>query len=82
MSEIVHYMWDPIGVCDIPEAHDEYSGYVPAIFGYVKAGDRENLRAYLRWAEGEHMGLAYNEQKAERVIESLMRWKEVLRIGI
>ena len=27
VDEVLHYLWDPIGVAGIPEARDEYYGY-------------------------------------------------------
>jgi hypothetical protein len=29
IDEVVHYLWDPIGVSDVPEARDEYHSYLP-----------------------------------------------------
>jgi hypothetical protein len=29
--EIAHYLWDPIGIAEHPEAHDEYQGYLTAL---------------------------------------------------
>lgn len=75
VCEIVHCVWDPIGVCELPEAHDEYSGYLIAIYGFVKAGDSAGMLEYLRWAEETRMGLAFNDEKAGRVVSALLRWR-------
>ena len=32
-DEVLHYIWDPIGVSGVPTARDEYSGYVPRLVG-------------------------------------------------
>jgi hypothetical protein len=34
---VLHYLWDPIGVAGIPEARDEYYGYLPQVFNLLKA---------------------------------------------
>ena len=31
-DEILHYIWDPIGVSDVPLARDEYYSYLPRVF--------------------------------------------------
>ena len=31
-DEVLHYIWDPIGVSDAPNARDEYSSYLPQVF--------------------------------------------------
>jgi hypothetical protein len=36
VDEVLHYFWDPIGVKKVPQARDEYVGYVPKIFGLVR----------------------------------------------
>ena len=50
--------WDPIGVSDIPEAADEYDGYVSGVCDLLarNANDWE-IAAYLREIETVRMGL-------------------------
>jgi hypothetical protein len=56
VDEILHYVWDPIGVCEIAQARDEYQSYVPKVAGFLlEKKDKEELRAYLHWLESEHM---------------------------
>jgi hypothetical protein len=31
-DEVLHYIWDPIGVAGVPEARDEYDSYLPHAF--------------------------------------------------
>ena len=33
VEEVVHYIWDPIGISAMPQARDEYYGYMTAIYG-------------------------------------------------
>ena len=35
VDEVLHYLWDPIGVSDVPEARDEYHSYLPHIFSLL-----------------------------------------------
>ena len=31
VGEVLHYLWDPIGVSGVPQARDEYDSYVPQV---------------------------------------------------
>jgi hypothetical protein len=44
VDEVLHYVWDPIGVAGAPRARDEYFSYLPKVYGMVKAGsDPESI---------------------------------------
>lgn len=58
VSEVLHYIWDPIGVAGVPEARDEYDGYVGAVFGLLWHGaDASELVAHLVGIADASMGL-------------------------
>ena len=38
VDEVLHYLWDPIGLSEIPEARDEYSSYADVVFSMLKRG--------------------------------------------
>lgn len=78
VSEIAHYLWDPIGISEHPEAHDEYSGYLTALFGRAKTGDVGAIVQYMKWAETEHMGLSFNRDKAEKAAKAMVAWKHFI----
>ncbi len=46
-DEVLHYLWDPIGVAGIPEARDEYHSYLPVVFSLVEKRDASAICAYL-----------------------------------
>lgn len=66
--------WDPIGINDVPEAHDEYDSYVPKICEML-CGDcsDDDVYRHLRWIELEHMGLEGDEvhtgKSAKRLVD-------------
>ena len=78
VCEIAHYMWDPIGVSDIPQAHDEYNSYVWALFERAKTGDIAQIMEYMKWAETENMGLSFNKDGAEKAAQAMVAWKEFI----
>ena len=40
-DEVLHYVWDPIGISDVPEARDEYESYLPTVWRLVITLRRE-----------------------------------------
>lgn len=38
VDEVLHYIWDPIGVAGVPEARDEYDIYTGRIFTLLRSG--------------------------------------------
>ena len=60
--------WDPIGVAGIPEAANEYDGYLGSVYR-ILAGTRseEDLVEFLHHAETETMGL--NPRSRESLLE-------------
>jgi hypothetical protein len=75
IDEVVHYLWDPIGLRDVPQARDEYYSYLPEIYARVKVGRIEDLLEYMRWVVIERMGMTFNEQKARSAAETMLSWK-------
>ena len=74
IREVLLREWDPIGVADIPEAQDEYDGYISQIFGMlIRREPQHKLVDFLWWVETEHMELYGNRQRTERVAELLLR---------
>jgi hypothetical protein len=76
-DEVLHYIWDPIGVAGAPYARDEYWGYLPHVFSMLlKNETKETIVNYLLTIEAESMGLNPNKKKADRVGEILQEYKE------
>lgn len=58
IDDILWFDWDPIGINDLAP-RDEYQGYVPEIFGLVKAkSDRQEIANRLYKLETEDMGMS------------------------
>ncbi len=66
--------WDPIGVCEIKEAQDEYDSYVGAIYKILITRKSKNEIFDHLWSlETEHMGLTGNRQATEHFAERLAK---------
>ena len=78
IEEVVHYIWDPIGISEMPQARDEYASYMTAIFGRVKAGKKDDIIEYMKWVASENMGLSFDEEKAMKAASVMLEWKEYI----
>lgn len=78
-DEVLHYVWDPIGVADAPMARDEYHSYLPQVFGLLKKNaNAEQIAEYLFQVATERMGLNGNKQHDMRIAELLLDWKDTI----
>ncbi|WP_077343617.1 hypothetical protein [Pseudocolwellia agarivorans] len=79
VDEILFYLWDPIGVCDIPMARDEYQSYLPQVFKLLINDSKDHeVSAYLIKVESGSMGMSANSKKALEVARLLIETKEAL----
>jgi hypothetical protein len=78
-DEVLHYIWDPIGVSEAPTARDEYYSYLPQVFDLVKeSSSAGQIADYLFQVATERMGLNGNRAHDIRVAEVLLDWKQVI----
>lgn len=68
VDEILLHEWDPIGVCDIPEACDEYSSYAPGLLGFAMRGNVDVVANQLHRIANEHMGLSRDNRTLDRLV--------------
>ena len=78
-DEILHYIWDPIGVAGVAQARDEYHSYLPQVFQLVlKNESKEKIATYLVGIEENSMGLSPNKEAALEIAEILLSTKEAI----
>ena len=74
-DEVLHYVWDPIGVCGEPGARDEYSSYVPQVVHLLEQGaDVDAIERVLQGIASERMSLDSNPQGLTAA-QILVRWR-------
>lgn len=78
VSEVLHYIWDPIGVADVPEARDEYDDYVPEVVRLAMTNDRVGIISYLEHTSSITMGLYKHTERAVAVADLVLNWKELV----
>lgn len=79
VDEVLHYIWDPIGVSGVPQARDEYYGYLPHVFSLLRNGaSEESIAVYLSEVATDRMGLPANPQRDREVVSILADWKDAI----
>jgi hypothetical protein len=77
IRDVLMREWDPIGVAGVPQAQDEYDGYINEIYGLlIRREPRHKLVDFLWWAETQHMSLYGNRQRTERTADLLLKIAE------
>ncbi len=79
-DEILHYIWDPIGVAGEPFARDEYHGYLPRTFALLTTSDAiaESIASYLGEVSTQRMGLSADSARDLKVAQLLIDIKTEL----
>ena len=79
VSEVLHYIWDPIQVPGVPQARDEYEGYVGPTYSLLRSGASEaEMSEHLHRIADERMGLPARRQKADDAASVLVDWRDFL----
>jgi hypothetical protein len=81
VDEVLHYLWDPIGINGIPEARDEYTSYAQVVLSLLKRGANiAEISRYLRDIRIVHMGMGQVGDKSneEEIAEIVTNWKETI----
>lgn len=80
VDEVLTYVWDPIGVREVPQARDEYRSYLPQVFKRViDATDPGPIAEYLLSVESESMGFPPNDEskkEAFRIAKLLIEHRD------
>ena len=80
VDEVLHYLWDPIGVAQVPQARDEYHTYLPRVFSLLQARAPSNdIVEFLVSTQLETMALSQlgsAREHAEKIVEILEEWRE------
>lgn len=79
VDEVLHYLWDPIGVSDAPAARDEYYSYLPHVFSLLQQGaDRVKIANHLGNLTSVSMAMGINKKRDLEIADILLVWKETI----
>jgi len=83
VDEVIHYIWDPIGISFEPEARNEYYSYLPEIYRLVKSNAPiEIIAKHLNKIQIENIGLPSNLEKCTEIANILLSWADYLGFNI
>ena len=76
ISEVLHYVWDPVGVAGVPEARDEYDGYVNGVLSLLRSDATESeIVDHLVDIATNSMGIERSRENSAETVELLLRWR-------
>jgi len=79
IDEIIHYIWDPIGVSGCPEARYEYYSYLPKLFNLLRDKEsKEYIVKYLDDIQSNNMGLSSDISRCKEIAVILLDWSNNL----
>lgn len=77
IGEVLHYVWDPIGVAGVPQARDEYDGYVGSIFTLLRSGASTSaISSHLEGIVVAHLGLPGRKERSDEAASVLADWRD------
>jgi hypothetical protein len=80
IDEVLHYIWDPIGVSDTPEARDEYASYADTVWRDVLGEkSKKEISDYLTRLTTERMGLETRKDHDDEVADIILDWARFLK---
>ena len=83
VDEILHYVWDPIGVRGFGDVRDEYDTYVPKVVGLLlEEKGKKAVFDHLYLIESERMGLSITDKSlahTQKVVDMLHTHYECLK---
>ncbi len=75
-DEVLHYIWDPIGVAGAPGARDEYESYLLEVFHLVmKAASIDEIAAHLNAIVAEQMGITSDFGRCRQTAKVMLDWR-------
>ncbi|MDX1674385.1 MAG: hypothetical protein R3314_06215 [Longimicrobiales bacterium] len=82
-DEVLHYLWDPVGVAGVPQSRDEYADYVEPVFRFLRDdADRDAIIHLLLRIETDRLGLPGDEQTARATADALRDWNDWIRENV
>lgn len=80
VGEVLHYVWDPIGIAGMPPGRDDYDGYVCPVFSLLRSGAPASaIAAHLEYVADKRMGLPGQKEASENAANILIDWREHLQ---
>ena len=80
VDEVLHYLWDPIGVARVPQARDEYHTYLPQVFSLLQSrAPASDIVDFLVSTQLQTMDISQVDgarKHAEKITKILEEWRK------
>jgi hypothetical protein len=78
VSEVLFYVWDPIGVNGMISCRDEYDDYVAAVTEYIWSGQTDAaLISFLEFISSEYIGVRKNQRRIHQLKLTMQAFAEI-----
>jgi len=79
VGEVLHYIWDPIGLSGSVQARDEYDGYIDHVCGLLWDGaDAIQISKHLVQLADQNMGLPDTQGRSDLAARKLLEWRDAV----
>ncbi len=75
IDEVLHYVWDPLGVAGMPGARDEYRDYMGKVLELALSDSQHALSEHLHHIETTAMGVFGDRSRCDEVAAIILEWK-------
>ena len=77
IGEVLHYVWDPIGIAGTPQARDEYDAYMGPVFTLLRSGASEaDISDHLEVLARDRLGVPPLKERSDQAAEALIAWRD------
>lgn len=75
LRRVLMSAWDPIGVAGVPEAQDEYDGYLGPVAELLRDGaDEKRIARFLTMIRTDRMGMDRRAKDDRRAASAILDW--------
>ena len=79
VGEVLHYIWDPIGVAGSVQARNEYDGYIAQVCSLLwQDASALQISEHLVKLADQNMDLPDTQARADLATRKLLEWRDAI----
>lgn len=79
VGEVLHYIWDPIGVAGSVQARNEYDGYIAQVCSLLwQNASALQISEHLVKLADQNMDLPDTQARADLATRKLLEWRDAI----
>lgn len=80
VDEVLHYLWDPVGVAGTPECRNEYHAYLPEVFGMLmEKKPASEIAQHMASVALESMGTKSGMHQLLKLVKTMEGHRDILQ---